>query len=192
MKTIITPAIVAQFAASSLEPEMLPKISEFTDAKVSGADHPSGSIFELGCRFHSLLRRIADHDRLTRSERTLLPWLRAMRDALRSVGVEYLTPEVPLAGAMGLPGGRCDLLMEGGLASSGIAEVKVVGSLPEQPHAGDLLQCLGYEALLRQNRKVRTTWVCLVYVCFSQRTVRIFSIQNHGELRDSARRLLAA
>lgn len=159
---------------------------------VAANDIPSGTPFHLGCEFHDLLYRISDRKALDDRERQLLPWLATCRDALRERGAKHLDPEVKLEGGDRLPKGRCDLIAHGGLAELGVIEVKVVGSLPEEPADAHLLQVSGYAVLAEDAYDEHRIWAAVAYVSLRERQVRLFVHKGTGRLRGIARPLLAA
>lgn len=188
MTNIITRSIASQFAASIDLDGSQPIVT--TKAVTSLA--VSGDSFQLGLRFHALLRRIEDHGPLTKGEKSLLPYLTVVRDELRRLGVTYLTPEVSLTGRSGLPNSRCDLLLAGGLAKSGVAEIKVTQSIPTQPLDKHLMQLAIYEELAALNGHGHRLWGCIVYVSFQEKRVRFFAFRDVTNLRRGACALFAA
>lgn len=144
-----------------------------------------------GVRFHALLRRISDHDRLSPGERAMLPWLSAMRAELRSAGVTRITPEVAFPGRDGLPAGICDLVVQGGPADFGAIEVKVCDHLPAAPSCQHILQVGGYAAALLANHQQHRVWAALVYVCFREELIRLFCFRKTDALIRNATALLA-
>ncbi len=159
---------------------------------VQTSDIPSGTSFHLGCEFHDLLYRISDRETLDARERMLLPWLATVRNALRERGAGRLEPEVELEGCDHLPNGRCDLIAHGGLAELGVIEVKVVGSLPDEPADAHLLQVAGYAVLAEDVYDEHRIWAAVAYVSLRERQVRLFVHKGTGRLRGIARPLLAS
>lgn len=178
----------ANLAENNVVPDNIWNLSVPTVAKqILGGDP-----YDLGCRFHRLLRRIADHGRLNQSEKQLLPWLECLRDELRRHGVAYLEPEVRLNGNYEVRSGACDMLMRGGLAPCGVAEVKVIAHIPSSPLAHHLLQLTRYAELVTRNLFETDVWGALVYVNIAERRIRIFVYADCARLRDCACHLLAA
>jgi hypothetical protein len=136
---------------------------------------PKEDSYEFGCRLHLLLRRTSDRSRLSPCELKRLPWLNAIRQELRSHGVTQLQPEVTLS-AHGLPAGRCDLLLSGGLADVGVAELKVTSRLPSAPNFQHYQQLSRYADLIAADHRAAEVWGVLVYV--HRRTLRFFYYRN--------------
>ncbi len=155
-------------------------------------DFNETSTFELGCRFHDLLKRIGDHDPLNKQEKTMLPWLNAVRSELRSLGVTFLEPEVELSAASGLPAGRVDLLMHGGPCDLGVAEVKVVSTLPDAPSAASVVQLAGYAELVVAGLDQPRVWCAVILVSFRESKVRCYVHRGTSFMRRRVRPLLAA
>lgn len=189
MTTIITPSLASQFVSSVNQGGAQQPLA--TTHPVSAAA-VEGDPYLLGVRFHSLLRRIKDCDPLTKQEKSLLPYLTVVRDELRRLGVTYITPEVPLTGRSGLPNSRCDLLLRGGLAKSGVAEIKVTRNVPAQPIDKHVMQLAVYEELAVLNGHGHQLWGCLVYISFEEQRVRLFVFRDVTNLRRGACALLAA
>lgn len=148
--------------------------------------------FEQGCRFHDLLKRIGDHGPLDKNEKTMLPWLDALRAELRGVGVTFFEPEVSLRAAAGLPAGRADLLMHGGPCEVGVAEVKVVAKLPDAPSASSMVQLAGYAELVASGMNCSRVWCAVVLVSFREAKVRCYIHKGSTFMRSRVRPLLAA
>ena len=155
-------------------------------------DFTKPSTFELGCRFHELLKRIGDHGPLDKKEKALLPWLNAVRTELRSLGVTFLEPEVDLRAASGLPAGRVDLLLHGGPCDVGVAEVKVVGKLPDEPSAASVVQLAGYAELVASGMNRPRVWCAVILVSFRDAKVRCYIHKGSTFMRSRVRPLLAA
>jgi hypothetical protein len=155
-------------------------------------DFNQANTFELGCRFHDLLKRIGDHGPLSKSEKQMLPWLDAIRAELRGIGVAFIEPEVSLCASSGLPAGRVDLLMHGGPCAIGVGEVKVVSTLPEEPSAASMVQLAGYAELLASGQQRPRVWAAVILVCFREMKVRCFVHKGSTFMRNRVRPLLAA
>jgi hypothetical protein len=130
--------------------------------------------YTLGCRFHALLRRVADHGPLTTEEKLMLPWLNALRRQLRAMGAEHFDPLTHFSSARGLPGGEPDLVVQGGPRKHGVIEVKVVERLPASPAHEHLLQVGAYTAHMANKQGMRRTWAALVYVSFREAKIAFF------------------
>lgn len=193
MTSIITPFVAQQFAAvinaAGTKPDLVRSISfQFKPASIDT------DAYTLGVRFHGLLSRIKDHASLSHREKCLLPALNVLRDELRNLGVRYISPEVPLAGKGSLPNARCDLLLEGGYAPRGVAEVKVTDSIPQSPRDAHLMQLAIYEELVavQHPKDSSKLWGCIAYVSFPQKRIRLFAYRDVVLLRRTALELLAA
>ena len=130
--------------------------------------------YSLGCRFHALLRRVADHGPLTTEEKLMLPWLNALRGQLRAMGAKHLDPLTHFSSARGLPRGEPDLVVQGGPRKHGVIEVKVVERLPSNPAHEHQLQVGAYTAHMANEQGISRTWAALVYVSFREAKIAFF------------------
>lgn len=147
--------------------------------------------YTLGCRFHALLRRVADHGPLTTEEKLMLPWLNALRRQLRAMGAEHFDPLTHFSSARGLPGGAPDLIVQGGPRKHGVIEVKVVDRLPSSPSHEHLLQVGAYTAHISNKKGVKRTWAALVYVCFREAKITFFIYADADAIVKKSRALMA-
>jgi hypothetical protein len=189
MTKYITPSITREFETHLAT---TPIAHDFVRTiRLPQIEHLGGSPYQLGCQFHALASK-SRGAQLSTNQKRMLPWLKASRRMLWESGVNHMTSEVSLAGE-GLPSGRVDLLLSGGLANRGCAEFKVVSSLPEEPAARDLLQASGYATLVADEPEFhdRRVWIALIYVSFGE-GVRGFFHKGSHRLQAVAREILAA
>lgn len=181
MTKIITDDSVISFAsfcsASTIAPEQVWNLQVLTPK----ASLPDGDVYTHGVRLHALLCRVKDHGPLSAQERRYLPFLEALRSELRRKGVNFLDPEKTLSHPL-LGTGRCDLLLDGGLAPLGICELKCVANNPPEVRLGDLHQLGRYGAMLSATERNCNLWGCVAYVCISSRTIRIFAYPNLSKI----------
>jgi hypothetical protein len=143
----------------------------------ANASLPQGDAYIHGVRLHALLSRIKDHGPLSETERQYLPFLDSLRSELRLRGVSYLRPEQVLAHPQ-IGRGRCDVLLDGGLAPEGICEMKCVAELPVEVRRFDLAQLGRYAAMLGCHGGQSSVWGCVAYVCIRSRAIRIFAYSD--------------
>ena len=189
MTTIITPSAAASFRTAINAAGARPYLVRTSSVQ---AGNIALDNFTLGVRFHALITRIKDFDPLDAKEKALLPYLNAVRDELRSMGVKYIDPEVRLPGVYPLPNSRCDMLLKGGLAPVGVAEVKVTGAIPDRPVDAHLMQLAIYEELVVRKLHQSHLWGCVAYVSFVEKRVRLFAYRDVTTIRRTACNLLAA
>lgn len=191
MTHIITDHSNIQFAAFCsthlIEPEHVWNLRVLT----GNVPLPEGDIYTHGVRFHALLLRIKDHDPLSNLERQYLPFLDALRTELRLHGVSYLYPEQNLSHPK-LGRGRCDALLDGGLAPRGVCEVKCVAEVPEKARAVDMIQLGRYLAMLGNTDDQIRLWGCIAYVSIRSRVIRIFAYSDLQTLGRGVANELAA
>jgi hypothetical protein len=147
--------------------------------------------YTLGCRFHALLRRVADHGPLTTEEKLMLPWLNALRGQLRAMGAEHFDPLTHFSSARGLPSGSPDLIVQGGPRKHGVIEVKVVDRLPSNPAQEHLLQVGAYTAHMSNKQGIRRTWAALAYVSFREAKITFFIYADANAIVQKSRALMA-
>ena len=147
--------------------------------------------YTLGCRFHALLRRVADHGPLTTEEKLMLPWLNALRGQLRVMGAEHFDPLMHFSSANGLPSGEPDLVVQGGPRKHGVIEVKVVERLPSDPAQEHLLQVGAYTAHMSNKQGIRRTWAALAYVSFREAKITFFIYADANAIVQKTRALMA-
>jgi hypothetical protein len=189
MNTLITRSVTASFGTAINAAGAMPDLVRTNSVQ---AGKIALDTFTLGVRFHALLTRIKDSDPLDAKEKSLLPYLNAVRHELRSMGVKYIDPEVRLPGVHPFPNSRCDMLLKGGLAPVGVAEIKVTGALPDRPADAHLMQLAVYEELVARNHNQTRLWGCVAYVSFTEKQVRIFAYRDVTAIRRTACNLLAA
>lgn len=192
MKEVITPKNTRLFAEQRIEENVHHDFVVTREVSVAEHNVPQGNMTKLGQAFHELLKRLRDRNPLSADEKKMLPWLAAMRAALREVGAQRLEPEINLPGSGRLTKGRCDTIVHGGLATLGAVEVKVVDDLPSEPKEDHLFQASGYAVLAECAFTEHRIWVAVVYVSFRKRKVRIFYHKGSGRLRGIVRDVLAA
>jgi len=147
--------------------------------------------YTLGCRFHALLRRVADHGPLTTEEKLMLPWLNTLRGQLRAMGAEHIDPLMHFSSASGLPSGEPDLVVQGGPRKHGVIEVKVVERLPSNPALEHLLQVGAYTAHMSNKQGIRRTWAALAYVSFREAKITFFIYADANAIVQKSRALMA-
>lgn len=189
MNTIITRSATVSFGTAINAAGAMPHLVRTNPVQADTIDLDT---FTLGVRFHALLTRIKDSDPLTAKEKALLPYLNAVRDELRGMGVRYIDPEVRLPGVHPFPNSRCDMLLKGGLAPLGVAEVKVTSVIPDRPVDAHLMQLAVYEELVARNHNQNRLWGCVAYLSFAQKRIRIFAYRDVTIIRRTACDLLAA
>jgi hypothetical protein len=93
--------------------------------------------------------------------------------------------------------GRCDALIEGGVNKKGILEFKLTGNIPDadalpEAHLAELslYACAAVETDVSTNHS--SQWGAVVYVCPSERTLRIFQFANMTACCEAANRVLKA
>jgi len=177
MTNIITDPSMIEFA--SLFPAHLTEPKHVWDLRVSTslAHMPEGDAYTHGVRLHALLNRIKDHEPLCAQERSYLPFLDALRTELRLHGVSFLHPEQKLAHPL-VGNGRCDILLEGGLAPKGVCEMKCTTTLPDEVRIDDLNQLGRYGVMLGVADSRTWLWGCVAYVSVPSRAIRIFAYSN--------------
>lgn len=150
--------------------------------------------FEFGRALHRTLLRLRDRRHLSDEEREMMHWISALRDSLRAHGVSFFEPEIRISGDATFPGGSIDLLLTGGLAERGVAEVKVTSALPLGPAPSHLLQMAGYTELLSRNTGAddMQQWCCLAYLVPRAGAIRVFAYRRVSGLRKLARQLLTS
>ena len=189
MTTIITKSLVEQFSVSLVKKLVEADYNQTRHISVDPSKVPSADAYYLGLRFHALMRKCED-DPVRPQQNELMPWCSVVRDELRSVGVTRVESEVSLRAARGLPAGRCDLIVHGGLAPLGIVEVKVVNKIGGSETKA-LLQVAGYAELLSAQRDFKSPWLGLVFVSFAERKVAFQFHRGSTRLRRAACTLLS-
>lgn len=189
MTTIITPSAAASFGFATNAAGTTP---DFVRTNSVQAGNIALDTFTLGVRFHALLTRIKDHGPINTKERVLMPYLNTIRDELRSMGVRYIDPEVSLPGIYPLRNSRCDMLLKGGLAPMGIAEIKVTRAVPNRPADAHLMQLAIYTELVARNHNQNRLWGCVAYVSCLEKRIRLFAYRDVTLIRRAACALLAA
>lgn len=145
----------------------------------------------LGCSFHALLRRLSDHEALSKQEKMMLPWLSALRAMLRDMGVKNIDPRVRFPARGGLPGGEPDLMVHGGPQKLGVIEVKVVDQFPARPAHEHLLQVGAYAAHVARGDCFSHPWAGVVYVSFKRAQLDLFVYHDASSMARKSRALLA-
>jgi hypothetical protein len=93
--------------------------------------------------------------------------------------------------------GRCDAVIEGGVNKKGVLEYKLTGKIPDadalpEAHLAELslYACAAVETDASTNHS--SQWGAVVYICPSERTLRIFQFTNMTACGEAANRVLKA
>jgi hypothetical protein len=182
---------------SSIKPDIVHDVPVVPNRFVSRI--PADPVM-AGARFHRLTLRMADDNRLSPDESSMIPWLSVARRELRGLGVQSMEIESTLLNdRRRVPAGVCDLFVTGGPKGEkheGIVEFKVrCGSLnggPSQrePRAQEVGQLASYLALA-DDGDGSDLWGAIVLLDLSTPAVRIRGYSSGHLLVKSARKMIA-
>ncbi len=137
--------------------------------------------------FHHALRRFVEDKRSAHKDRAYLPWIATLRQMLHDLGVSGMDVETKLKQRGAIPGGVCDLVVEGGPAHIGAIEVKVVtGSPLSAPRCSTLAQIGAYSRLVADRGSFDDVWAAVVHVELQTGKVRLFLWENSRPLATAA------
>jgi hypothetical protein len=151
-----------------------------------------------GTRFHRLTLRMADDNRLTKDESSMIPWLSAARRELRGLGVHSMEIESTfLNNRRRFPAGVCDLYVTGGPNGEkheGVVEFKVRCGTKDrprdlEPRARDVGQLASYLALADDGDGANL-WGALVILDLTVPAVRVRGYTSGKHLVKNARMMI--
>lgn len=135
----------------------------------------TGDAFADGCRLHETLAEGSDH-----------PVVGLVRREVRKLGGGRLHAERSFREWAGVPPGRADLVASGP-GGTGVVEIKVVATLPDEPRGRDACQLGGYTRLAAHwARDLARAWAVLCYVDLAAGQCRMFVFRGR-ELRQLVR-----
>lgn len=142
---------------------------------------------ESGTKFHHALRRFVEDKRSSPKYRAYLPWIATLRQMLCDLGVSGMEVETKLKQRGAIPGGVCDLVVEGGLAHIGAIEVKVITGTPlASPRCATLAQIGAYSRLVADRGSFDDVWAAVAHIELQTGKVRLFLWENSRALATAA------
>ena len=129
----------------------------------------TGDTYRDGC---------ALHEELAGKTRGFGPVVNSIRREVARLGGHTFEAEQPMDAWSGVPSGRADIVAHGA-GQTGVIEVKVVKSLPENPRPRDAAQLGGYTSLQAHwSDQLAQTWAALIYIDLTTGKMRVFEFRG--------------